>query len=345
MPLPTLTWNRLAESTIPCAGATVTYAELLNKMKTVIDASTYWKATLSLDAGNTRGWIELAPKSTDASIKDGRLLFVTTDGTVTGAAGSERPLTTYRQAPWNTGTTSLTPKSWVGFSPNAGTTGPANDPWSNVGQPYSTWSKFLPVNITRPGLNQVMGFIESAESCALYWSHATAGIIGFHFGRILESLDSEAVKWGLVNLFLGTSDIQATATNAWSVIPASIDAAPIGAGSVQHSAGSTARAAAIAQDTDGTLYGFGRTGFDSISSGGTYQTATEALFVPILLSGGVYANGSTDAPIGTLRQVRWGPPALRGQRLDSAGVPQGYHLNFSASTVTKNGLWFDNFRS
>ncbi len=348
MTIPTLTWVKSSEQIIPCAGATVTYAEQLNKIKALIDASTYWNAFLSLDAGNNRGYIELRPKSVTVGITEGRCIYCVANAPVTGAAGSERPLQANRLAPWATATTTLSCKQWVGFSPNAATTGPDNDPWGGTTGVYTggakVWSKLLGMNLAVPLPNQTMWVMESAEVISVGWTANSNQVACFTFGKIIEAVDGNSADWGLIVQCQGDSS---AAIAPWNTVPSATDSAPLGAATAQSSAGVVARTAGVMQKTDGTLYGFGRTQFDTlITVGAGYSNINDALLQAIIVSGGIYTSGGGDTLIGLLRQIRWGGPlAMRGQRLiDNVGATQALYLNFSLSATQKGGLWFHNSR-
>jgi hypothetical protein len=346
MPLPVLTWAQTPASLITVG--VPTYQEFLDKVESVINASTYWKVSKkTLDAGNSRGYVEIAPKSALAGVTEGRVMLMFSTGTVSGAAGSERPLQACRNAPWATATTSLACKMWAGVSDNANTAdgvGPANDPWTSA-TPYgaSNWSKLFPLNATIPAANATIGLIESAEVFALYWTTSAGSEIEYLIsGRGLE-YDDNTAYWMIGGI--GGPDTTASATG-WNTI-LGLATPPIGACAVQNSTGTSTRAWTAAL-IGGNLYGIGRN-FQTVDTSGVnagFLSLTRARFAAIPLCGGIYTAGSNDADLGTFRQVRWGPPAYRGQILTDTGVTQGIHLNYApASTGAKPwGLWFDNFR-
>ncbi len=347
MTIATLTWVKSTEQGIPCAGASVTYAEMLNKMKGLIDASTYWDSTINLDAANNRGYLELRPKSLTAGITEGRCLYCVANAAVAAASGSERPLKANRLAPWSTADTTLTCKQWVAFSPNAATTGPNNDPWG-TGTTYNGsgvfWSKLAALSAVVPGAGQFMWIHESAEVIAVCWTIAANQVAYFIFGKIVEAPDGNSVDWGLI----APSGAGETAApgQCWVAAAPNTFSPPIGVASDQYSAASVIRAYGLMIKSDGTMYGFGRTQFDSLSvCGSGYGNPTDAVLQSIVLGGGTYFSGSLDILIGFLRQMRWGPMALRGQRLiDSLGVTQATYLNYHLSTNTRGGIWFHNSR-
>lgn len=347
MTLPVLTWTQTPASLISVG--VPTYQEFLEKIEAVIAASTYWKVSKkTLDAGNSRGFVELAPKSALEGVTEGRVLILFSTGTVSGSAGTERPLSACRNAPWAASTTTLACKMWTGMSDNANTAdgvGPANDPWTSS-TPYgaSNWTKLFPLNVVIPGANATIGLIESAEVFALYWSTSVGNDIQYLIGGRGLEYDDNVAYWILTSGGAAT-DTSASSTGWNGVMQAQL--APLAHVQYQHSAGVAARAwgAAI---ISGFLYGLGRNFLTVDLSGANagFLSLTRARFAAIPLCGGIYTAGSNDAELGTFRQVRWGPPAYRGQVLTDSGVTQGIHLNYAtAATGAKPwGLWLDNFR-
>ncbi len=351
---PTLAWVKSAETSIPCAGATVTYAEFLNTLDTLIGASTYWNSTKSLDAGNTRGYIELRPKSATAGITEGRCLILFNTGTVGAATPNEKPSASFRLAPWSTATTTLTPRLWVGMSPNAATTGPTNDPYgTGASQPYTggstVWTKLIPLNSTIPPTGQTMWIIESNEAIAVCWT--TAANTGAHiiFGKFWEAVDSLSTEWALA-ISKTTGETTAAAASWSSTVAADVsgnDASPpFGCAYLQHSAGTAARAAGIAQKSDGTLYGLGRIQFSTVDTSNprNYAGASGTLLEAVVLGGGTYTGGAQTGFLGFARQMRWGPAAKRSQTGSVSGVTKAYHLTYDNATAQGCGIWFHNDR-
>lgn len=345
MALNTLTWTKSTEQTIPCAGATVTYAEFLGRMKALIDASANWNATLATDAGNNRGYLELSPRSAGVT-GGGKLIYAMSNAAVPGAAGSERPLQANRLAPWAAATTGLACTRWVGFAVGAGAVTPS-DPFSATVPTYASpavWSKLVAHSVAVPPASQVMAIIESAEAVCVYWTVAANQVAGFVFGKIVETPDGSSADWGLIVITTG-GDTSIGA--AWTGLPSVANLPPLGTAGVQHSGGSVNRAAGVMLKADGTLYGFGRTSFSTLAandSGAGFANSSEALLQAIVVAGGLYFSGPSDSLIGVLRQMRWGPPALRAATGYSNGAKIGLHLNFHASTQQLGGLWFHDQR-
>ena len=348
MPLPVLTWNIASETLI--SGSTPTYADFLNAVETKINASTHWRVNnKTLDAGNSRGFIEIAPVSTLAGVVDGRVLLLFSTGTVAGAGGTERPLQACRQPPWNINTSSLVCRMWAGMSPNAASTGsgPANDPWTSA-TPYGNgpdWTKLFPLNANIPAANDTLGLIESAEGFCLYWAvNGGANIQYLLAGRLLESTDGNSAGW-IMNAAYATSDANVSATG-WNSIASTINYPPIALASVQHSSGGSVKSWGVTI-VSSVVYGMGRD-WEICSSQvqGSKSGSAGAVLQSIIVGGGPYTGGAADGFLGTLRQMRWGPAAYRGQRLFSGGIEQAICLNYAtAGTGPKvGGLWFDNFR-
>lgn len=346
MALDTLTWTKSTEQAIPCAGATVTYAEFLDKMKALIDASTHWNATVTKDAGNNRGYIELSPRSASVT-GGGKLIYAMSNAAVPGAAGSERPLQANRLAPWATATSSLACTRWIGFAVGADAITPS-DPWSATAPLYASpayWSKFIAHGVTVPPASQVMAIIESAEAICVYWTVAANQVAGFVFGKLVETPDGSSADWGAI--VMPAAGDNTNAGSAWTAVPSTGALSPLGAAGHQHSVGAVTRAVGVMMKTDGALYGFGRTSFATLSTteaGAGYANASEAMLQAIVVAGGLYFSGSSDSLIGVLRQMRWGPPALRAATGYSNGAKIGIHLNFHASTQQLGGIWFHDQR-
>lgn len=346
MALDTLTWTKSTEQSIPCAGATVTYAEFLDKMKALIDASTHWNATVTNDTGNNRGYIELSPRSAGVT-GGGKLLYAMANTAVAGSAGSERPLQANRLAPWAAATSTLACTRWVGFAVGAGSVTPS-DPWGATVPTYASpaaWSKFVACGTVVPPASQAMAIIESAEAICVYWTHAANQIAGFVFGKIVETPDGASADWGMI--LLGASGDATNSAGGWTSIPNTNTSPPLATAGMQHSGGSSVRAPGLMLKADGSTYGFGRTSFATLTandSGAGYSNSSEALLQAIVVAGGLYFSGSSDLLIGVLRQMRWGPPALRAATGYSNGVKIGVHLNFHASTQQLGGLWFHDQR-
>jgi hypothetical protein len=282
------------------------------------------------------------------------------DGTIAAAAPNEKPSTAYRLAPWATATTTLTPRMWFGISPNANTTGPTNDPWgTGASQPYAggstVWSKLVPNSCTRPSSGRKMGAIECEEAICIWWEiDSSARICYAIFGKIIRNGANTEAKWALaVDTAQGDTTAPANG-NSWSSsrnrwLGAVGAVTPFGNGFVQHSAGTAIRPPCIAQDSNGTLYGWGRTddavvGDANAGRDRTYSNATEVFFPEILVSGGVYTAGTTDDTLGILRQIRYGPIARRGQATyDSAPAVKAICLNYDDTTAIRGGLWFTQF--
>lgn len=351
MPLPTLTWNISPESLI--AASTPTYADFLNAIETRINASTYWRVnSKNLDVGNSRGYIELAPKSATVGVTEGRLLVLFSTGTVSGSAGTERPVTTCRAAPWNSATTGLTVRMWVGFSPDADSSvsGPASDPWTSA-TPYGAtprWSKLFSLNASTPNANSTIQIIESAEGIALYWAMASGTEVnGIVFGRLLEAIDGETAHWSMHGLYTTAGDVS-TSTTGWNGIPNNDYFPPISVAYVNFSGYNSSNRTWMVAFKGNVLVGLGRN-WSTASSGfvqGCMSGPDGALLQSIILGGGNYYAGASDAFQGLYRQVRFGPAAYRGQKLYSGGVEQAIHLNYAAAATGAKiyGLWFDNFR-
>jgi hypothetical protein len=347
MPIPVLTWTQTPASLITVG--IPTYQEFLDKVEAVITASTYWKVSKkTLDAGNSRGYVEIAPKSSLAGVTEGRVLLMFSTGTVAGVAGSERPLQACRNVPWASATSSLACKMWAGMSDNANTAdgvGPANDPWVSAA-PYgaSNWTKLFPLNCSVPAANATIGLIESAEVFALYWVTAAGADVQYLIGGRAIEYDDETAYWAIS----GNGVAESTASSAgWVTTMNTGAASPITHGVDQHSGASASRSWLVCL-ISGFLYGLGRnfsTPSPSATSAG-FLSLARARFAAIPLCGGVYTAGSNDSDLGTFRQVRWGPPAYRGQILTDSSVVQGIHLNYASAATGANpwGLWFDNSR-
>lgn len=349
MPLPTLSWLTATETLI--SASTPDYAAFINAVEAKINASTYWAVNnKTLDAANSRGHIELKPKSSLAGVTEGRVLLLFSTGTAAGAGGLERPLAACRQPPWNSASTSLQCKMWVGFSDNANSSasGPTNDPWTSA-TPYGAtpnWSRLFPLNANNPAANDTLGLIESAEGLCLYWAVVGgANIQGIIVGRLLEELDGNTGYWMLSGLYCSADN--ALTTTGWNSVASAAQLPPFGLGSFQHSAASPTRSWAVAFKS-GLLYGVGRN-WEAIAANQVTNAMSGpagAVFQSILMGGGFYVSGSSDGLQGVLRQLRWGPPAYRGQRLFSGGIEQGIHLNYATVVVgaKPGGIWFDHFR-
>lgn len=351
MPLPTLTWSIATETLI--SATTLAYDTFLNAIETMVNASAGWRVNAkNLDAGNSRGWVELAPRTALSGVAAGRVLILFSTGTVAGAAGTERPLQACRNAPWASSTTVLACKLWVGFSDNANSTlsvGPANDPWTSA-TPYgaANWSKLFPLNATVPVANSFLNVIDSAEGICLYWTAAgtTANEINYVIaGRLLESADGETGNWMCAGG--GAAGDSAASFTGWATVVSGQSGAPVSEASLQHSAGNFVRSWAAALSS-GNLFGIGRawSAANNNAVSGSMSNASVALFQAIVLGGGIYTAGSSDQFVGIFRQVRWGPAAYRGQQLFNAGVKQGICLNYTSSAggAKPFGLWFDDFR-
>lgn len=340
MPTPaTLTFARSAETVIPMVGATATAIEFLTALKALIDASTYWNATQTNDAGNGRGYLEFAPKS-GATLR-GLLAYST--GTVAGTAGTEMPSVNFRQAPWATATSALTQRMWVGVSPDAGTT--ANNPYLAGGavQPYTKWTKFMPVNTIAPPTASVMWIIESAEGIAVLWTVAANCVQGFIIGEYFEDLARNSTK-ALVAVCLSQPDSTVPATNAcWFASGDAVTAEAYGIPSgcaVAHSAAAGLRAGCLVMGTDGVLYGAGRNQFDSIQPGAmNLNGGTTGQFINISLGGGPYTAGSNTAPLGYFRQHFWGPQVLRSQGAWQGATNIGWAMGYDSATIRKGMVW------
>jgi len=349
MTLPVLTWALTTQTTISVGAPT--YADFLNAVENQINASTYWKVNnKTLDAGNSRGYIELAPKSLVAGVTEGRILILFSSGTVAGATGSERPLIACRNPPWNTATAALAVKTWVGFSPdaNSSSSGPVNDPWINS-TPYGAtpvWSRLFPLNAATPQNLSSMQCIESSDGIALWWTGGSANDInGIISGKLLESVDGNTGYWMCSGLYT-SNEAAAPSGGGWNTPPTSDTFPPIAAGYTQNNTGAAARSWAVAFKGS-TLYGIGRNWAINTSTftAQGFSGPDGAALQAVLLCGNVFTS-SGDSLIGIFRQVRWGPAAYRGQKLFSGGVEQAICLNYlsSGAGVKHGGLWFDHFR-
>lgn len=351
MVLPTLTWTSPAESLIKAS--TPNYSDFLNAIETKINASTHWKINKkTLDAGNSRGFLEIAPKSTLAGVTEGRILFLFSTGTVAGASGAERPLKACRIAPYDGQDTNLLCKMWAGFSPdaNSSTSGPANDPWTSA-TPYGAtplWSGLATVNSTYPVANSMLGLIESAEGLALYWTAASGNEInGLVMGRMMETLDGNTGYWMLHCLQSCTDNNFGTA--GWYIQPGGLTAPPLGYSMYSQSLDTNVRPWTLVFKGN-VLYGVGRnweTGAQGGANAHGYSGVDGALLQAIILAGGTYFGGPAGYFQGIFRQVRWGPAAQRKQKLYSSGVEQAICLHYAtASTGPQDyGFWFHHFRS
>jgi hypothetical protein len=212
------------------------------------------------------------------------------------------------------------------------------------------WSKLCALNAGIPDAASTMQIIESAEGIALTWYTAsqvqTQGIIA---GRLVEDIGGETAIWMLSGIS-SSNDAYANGA-AWTSIPTSSDYPPLGGAMSAYNANNSYRAWTFAIDASGLLIGCGRAHPEVFSGNSVIAglaNATQAAFTTILLGGGAYSPSQKDALVGIMRQVRWGPPAYRGQRLYAGSpiVEQGIHLNYAiASSGAKvGGLWFDHFR-
>ena len=277
MTIATLTWNLNAEYVIPVASTEATYSEFLNTLITMIGASTYWKVTGSgFDAGNNRGYVELASKDATAGITEGRVLIA-----YSSIQSSAKLNASWLNAPFAAAAATNLSRAWIAFSPNANTAGPVNDPFG-ASDPYSgkTYSKFWPCGGTRVAPGAIMGFIESNEAFCLYWTcySDTSSVWQQQqiiAGRIAENYDASAAEWGAIwsngPWVSGTFPSQfmwgsTTAAYTWDdsqfnvvagypgPIPLALRAnstITVGTGPTSHGA---------FQKSDGSLYGFGRVG-------------------------------------------------------------------------------------
>lgn len=347
MPLNRLQWTQ-STSTPTIAGATATAAQMLTGIENLISSSTYWNKTKN--ATSTKGTIELAPKSTDADIKDGRCLICFSDDTIGAASPNERPSVSNRLAPYATATTTLTPKQWVGFSPNAGTTGPGTDIWTSTSSPYTTWSKLVPLNTLRMSTGRKMGIIQSAQGICIWWQIDSALFMQYIiFGRLSIKDDAVSANWCLFTADTATQTTAPTAGYGWSsanYLATNAVSPPIASGYLQHSAGTPRKAIGLMFDGT-TLYGVGRTFSTTTSTTAdqdiTYKSTNSVRLVPITLSGGTYTGGASDDAIAQLRQIKLGPPAYRGQTITASAITQAICFHYHGSTTTRGGLWFDNY--
>lgn len=343
MPTPaTLTFVRSNETTITMAGASATAIELLTAIKALVDASTYWNGTLTTDAGNARAYLEFAPKS--GATMRGLLAYST--GTVAGVVGTERPLKAFRQTPYATADATLAQRMWVGVSPDAGAT--ANDPYAGGGtQPYTNWTKFLPVSSIQPPAGSTMWILESAEGIAVLWTVAANAVNGFEVGNYFEAADRQSTKASVVSL-MAAGDTTAPATShAWKV-GNDVVAADYGLPALcnnQHSAGTALRVAMLVMGTDHILYGAGRNQFDTLGTYAMdYNGATAGMWENISLAGGQYVAGSSTQPLGYYRQHFWGPQLVRAQGASVAGVNTGYVMGYDSATPRKGVVWCNQAR-
>ena len=352
MALPVLTWNIINETIITVT--VPTYADFLNKVESVIAGSTHWRVNAkNLDAVNSRGWIELAPKSNVAGVTEGRILLMYSTGSVSGSVGNERPLIATRQPPWDTASSGFYIKMWIGISNNAASAenvGPAADPWTNA-SPYggSNWSRLFPLHSGYPSGSSFIGVIDSAESITIYWTSGNVNQIQyFTAGKLLESVDGESASW-LAFIGLTYGDFNTPAPGGpWISAPTTDNLPPIAQSTSQNSTGVNQRSVGFAI-INGVLYGVGQSSFARVSSSSILSgmsNNTSAIFQAIPLSGGPYNTGASDSLLGFFRQVRWGPAAYRGQKLSSSGVEQGICLNYASASAGQKpwGLWFDHFR-
>ena len=353
MTIPTLTWNRTNETPMAGAGARLTGQEFITALATIITASTHWKQVNNWDGVNARGWIEIAPKSATVGIKEGRLLIA-----VKTADASNVPAIAARLAPWTTSGTMLA-DCFVGFSPDADSTGPVGEPITSAtsadvypGKTFSglisvQWSETNATGAGFPNAGQALWIIESAEVLTIAWSVTTNVIHYVTFGRALERPDGNDAYWSM--FLTGAVSPVSIGTAPWTTVPASTGH-PLADSTTQNSVGVQAnhRGFAYLPSVGGgyALYGCGKTDFSAnIASIGSYTSSEYAVLKGIALAGGPYFYGASDQLLGFWRQVRWGPAALRSQRLvDGAGVTQALYLHHNASTVGNWGLWFDNFR-
>lgn len=335
MPTPaTLTFVRSNETVITMAGATATAIEFLTALKALIDASTYWNATQTNDAGNGRGYLEFAPKS-GATLR-GLLAYST--GTVTGAAGSEMPSVNFRNAPWATANTTLAQRMWIGVSPDAGTT--ANTPYQAGGstQPYTKWTKFFPISTIAVPTGRKMWIIESAEGLAVQWDVATGVVMGFEIGEYFEALDRNSTKATVGVIGTTAGDTTTPSVNhGWALsfeAMTNAEYGPPGQCGSQHSAGAAVRSAMAAMGTDGVLYGCGRNQVGIIGAGiMDFNSGTNGQFQNISLGGGIYNAGSTTGPLGYWRQHFWGPKLLRAQGDWQGATNVGWVMGYDEVTA------------
>ena len=354
MPIPTLTWSRSNGTPMAGAGARLTAQEFIASLASVVDASTHWKQVNSWDGANSRGWIEIAPKSTTAGIKEGRLLIA-----VKTADATNVPSIAARLAPWSTHSGAIISDCFVGFSPDADSTGPAVDPITATTSadiyPSKTFSGLVSVQcgeisgagVAFPVSGQTIWRIESAEVLTLAWSVATGSINFIQVGKALERPDGEDSYWSMI--FSGACAVLSAGSNPWNALPSN-QLNPIADSYLQHSAGSTTRHVGLAYlpafGGSYALYGAGKTDFSAnVSANGSYTSSEFAVLKGVTLAGGPYFSGGSDQLLGFWRQVRWGPAALRSQRLvDGVGVTQALYLHYNGAAMGSWGLWFDNVR-
>lgn len=329
----TLTWTQSADSAIAVAGATATYDEFLNKIESLVNATTGWKVTQkTLDAANNRGYIELAPTSTATGITEARYLIAI----ATVSSGSAVHANN-QQLPYSS---SSSPRIWVGFSNNANTTGPTNSPYSSSQAYTSNWSRMFLLGGTYPSNGHLFWTVDSAEGLALFWRTSASSACGMVMGRLMELPDGTDALWGLW-LTGGNWGQTTDATSAANLLSYAYYLGYNGTYTVGYGAG-----VSVYMSASGLLYACGvpyQDGNGNEYLG--YSSLTYAVFTTIVLSGGLWANGQGVNQLqGSWRQIRRGPAAIRRQRLIDSGVTQGYYLHFNSSTDQTGGIWFDQQR-
>lgn len=330
MTLPTLTWSKRTESSFIIAGAIPTLAEIITKFQTFVDGCTHWKCTQAvLDGANSRGYLEIAPRSAVAGITEGRCLItynalnpITGNNFVTGnkllPAGSDN-----------------LSRIWAGISSNANTVGPTNDPYTGSPYPGKSFSGLNNYGGTPPN-GAALGAIESAEGIVLYWFVGST-MFFIVFGRLAESLDGNSAEWCMLH----------GGYSGWSNTVSSINIPhPMYYASNNHSAGSANSMKGCVLRDDGSIISISRAQFDTLATlGQGYAGVDYAVLQTIIASGGNWFNGVQTNLYCVMRQMRWGPPAFNLQRLiDSGSNTQAIAWNWSTSTSQVGAIWFDNQR-
>jgi hypothetical protein len=363
MPLPQLTWNTIPDRII--SASAWNYQTFLNRIEEHINASTHWRVNSKvIDGPNARGFIEIAAKSNLPTIRDARFMILANENnSPMGSADVVAPAIC--MGIWaQTVTTAPFSRIAIGFSPDAASTesGPVQNPWTSA-TPYGAgkmWSRVAPLHGV-PGEIARLHLIESAEVFNLNWIASNSeNLNGVVFGNWLERKDGETADCGMWTWKVTQPNATHSAALApegteagWFEVPTAEKSAPLQSpffsGSLQPATYSAPLAVVF---RDGYLHAVGQMVYASLSfSGGTvtyggYAGSDGAMLQAFPVCGSIYAGSISDENMGILRQIRRGPPGIRGERFLSSGVEQAICMNYAgAPTGRKPGaLWFDHFR-